>query len=183
MTRKQLLDIRTAITNLDLDAEFYVNDSAEQDVLLTQDQAQIPDTWKTKRQRYGGQLGGTLMKLRWRVKKPPLTSDLLANVQSLETIILCFTMSWLHEDVVNINLSGFSMHRQDRTAASRKLKSGGVCLFVRFQDGVVVQTCFVRPLMYICIFLSFLYIFLFYFQSLLHFSSIIPSGNLPHPMR
>ena len=52
--RKELLDIRTVINSLDLDEDFYFNESAAQDILLTPDQALIPDTRKRKRQRYRG---------------------------------------------------------------------------------------------------------------------------------
>jgi hypothetical protein len=46
MTENKLLDIRTAITNLNLDDDF--NESAALDVLLTPDQALFPGTQKTK---------------------------------------------------------------------------------------------------------------------------------------
>ena len=76
----------------------------------------------------------------------PLLSVLLANVQSLENkwdklkartsyqqdiinlIILCFTESWLNDDTDNIQLAGFSVHRQDRT--SFLTRGEGLCLFV-----------------------------------------------------
>jgi hypothetical protein len=78
----------------------------------------------------------------------PLPSVLLANVQSLENKIgelrsriayqldikncnvLCFTESWLNDDMDNIQLAGFMLHRQDRTAASDKTRDGGLCIFV-----------------------------------------------------
>ena len=44
--------------------------------------------------------------------------------------ILCFTESWLKDDMDNIQLAGFSMHRQDRTATSCKTRGGSLCLFV-----------------------------------------------------
>jgi hypothetical protein len=43
---KDLLDIRTAITHLDLDEDFNFNESAAQDILLTPGQALIPDPWR-----------------------------------------------------------------------------------------------------------------------------------------
>ena len=43
--------------------------------------------------------------------------------------ILCFTEAWLSDDTDNIELSGYSMLRQDRNATSGKT-SGDVCLFV-----------------------------------------------------
>lgn len=72
--------IRTVIINLNLDEEFYLNDSAVQDILFTQDQALVPATQKMKRHRHWG----TLMKLRQWVNKLPLPSVLLENVQTLE---------------------------------------------------------------------------------------------------
>ena len=45
---------------------------------------------------------------------------------TLKTVIYCFTESWLNKDMDNIQLAGFSMYRQDRTATSRKTSSG-VC--------------------------------------------------------
>lgn len=86
------------------------------------------------------------MRINPRVCNPPLPSVLLANVQSLENKldelrsrlsyqqdmkyfnILCFTELWLTDDVDNIQLAGFSVHRQDRTA-SGKTRGGGLCLF------------------------------------------------------
>jgi hypothetical protein len=43
--------------------------------------------------------------------------------------ILCFTETWLNDDTGNIELAGFSVFRQDRTATSGKTRGGGVCLF------------------------------------------------------
>jgi hypothetical protein len=58
MTEKQLLDIRTAITILNLDEDYYFNELEASDILLTLDQAQIPDTRRRKRQRYRGRSAG-----------------------------------------------------------------------------------------------------------------------------
>ena len=88
------------------------------------------------------------MRICRRVGNPPLTSILLANVQSLENKldelrlrlsyqrdmkncnILCFTESWLNDDTYNIQMARFSLHLQDRTAMSGKMGGAGVCLFV-----------------------------------------------------
>ena len=40
--RKELLDIRTAITHLELDGDFFFNESDAKDLLQISDQAQIP---------------------------------------------------------------------------------------------------------------------------------------------
>jgi ribosome assembly protein 1 len=88
----------------------------------------------------------------WRVGEWVTLLDhpfLLTNVQSLENKpddlhsrlsyqwdikngnILCFTELWLNDDMDNIQLAGFSVHRQDRTATSGKTRGGGMCLFVK----------------------------------------------------
>ena len=74
-------------------------------------------------------------------------SILLANVQSLDNKldevrtrisyqqdikncnILCFTELWLNDDM-DIQLPGYTLHRQDRTAHSGKTRGGGLCIFV-----------------------------------------------------
>ena len=65
--RKELLDIRTAITDLKLDEDMFFNESYAKNILLSGDQAQIPAIHVKKRRRYRGR-----------------RSVLLANVQSLE---------------------------------------------------------------------------------------------------
>ena len=70
----------------------------------------------------------------------PVPSILLANVQSLENKwdilkvrlsyqqdikncnILCFTELWLNDDIKNIQLVGYTLYRQDKTAASGKTR-------------------------------------------------------------
>ena len=101
-----------------------------------------------KRLRYRGYRSGFLVRIRRGVSNPPLPSVLLANVQSLDNKmddlrsrlsyqrdikncnILCSTELWLNDDMDNIQLPGFSVHRQDRTAASGKTRGGGLCIFV-----------------------------------------------------
>ena len=78
----------------------------------------------------------------------PSPSVLLANVQSTENKIdklrlrisyqqdikncniLCFTESWLNYNIINIQLAGFRLNRQARTAASGKSRGGRLCIFV-----------------------------------------------------
>ena len=78
----------------------------------------------------------------------PLPSVLLANVQSLNNKmdklqarisyqqdikkgnILSFTESRLNDYMNNIQLAGYTLYRQDRTAASGKTKGDGLCIFV-----------------------------------------------------
>jgi hypothetical protein len=138
---KKLLDIRIEITHLNLDEDFYFNESSAQNILLTLDQALILTLGRGKNDR-------TLMTLWRRVNQPPLPSVLLANVQLLENKrnelqsrlfyqqdiknfnILCFLESWMNKDMDNIQLAGVSMPWQDRTAASGKIRGGGTCFFV-----------------------------------------------------
>ena len=44
--------------------------------------------------------------------------------------ILCFTELWLNNDINNIQLAGYTLYRQDRTAASGKTRGDGLCIFV-----------------------------------------------------
>jgi hypothetical protein len=119
--QKQFLDIRIAITNLNLDEDFYFNKLAAVDVLLIADQALIPVPRKRNRLRKRGKRAGPLSRLHHWENKPPLPSVLLANVQSLENKldelrsrpsnqrelnncnILCFLKSWLNKDLTNIH--------------------------------------------------------------------------------
>jgi hypothetical protein len=136
------------ITHLILDKDFFFNKSDTKDLLQTPDKVQIPVICMTKRQRYRGRRLGCLVGIRWRVSNPPLSAVLLANVQSLDNKmdelrsrlsyqwdikncnILCFTKLWLNDNMDNIQLVWFSVHRQDRTAVSGKTRGGGLCLFV-----------------------------------------------------
>ena len=143
--RKELLDIRTGTTHLVLDKYFFFNESDTNDLLQTPDKAYIPVIRMRKRQRYWRRRLGCLVRIRRRVGNLHLSSVLLANVQSLDNKIdkirsqisyikncniLCFTESWLNDDMDSIQLAGFSVHRQDRTAVSRKTRCGVLCLFV-----------------------------------------------------
>ena len=78
--RKEHLDIRIAITHLELDEDFFFNESDAKDILLCQDQAQIPVISVKKRQRKRGRKAGCLVRISRRVGRPPLPSVLLANV-------------------------------------------------------------------------------------------------------
>ena len=46
--------------------------------------------------------------------------------------ILCFTESWLNDDMIKIQLVGFRLFRQDRTAASGKTR-GAVYVYLKQQ--------------------------------------------------
>ena len=147
MTRKQLLDMSTAITNLDLDENVCLNELGALDVLLTPDQALIPRTRKRKQWWKRGRRSGILTRLRRRANRPPLPSVLWANVQTLENKldlclrlfcqqglkncnILCFSELWLNRDMDNVHLVGFSMHRQKSDSRLGKTEGREVRLFV-----------------------------------------------------
>jgi hypothetical protein len=119
------------------------------DLLQTPEQAPIPVIHRRKRRkRYRGRRSGCLVRIRRRVANLPLPSVLLTSVQSLDNKldelkahlsyqrdikncnILCFNESWLNDDMNNIQLAGYTLYRQDRTAASGKTRSGGLCIFV-----------------------------------------------------
>jgi hypothetical protein len=63
--RKELLDIRTAITYLELDKSFFFTESDERDLLQTPEQALIPVIRRRKRRRYCGRRLGYLVRI-WR---------------------------------------------------------------------------------------------------------------------
>ena len=138
--RKYLLAIRTVITQHELEEAFSSN---EKDILLSREQAQIPVICMKKRRRKRGRRSSCLLRIRRRASKLPLPSVLLANMQSLENKIddlrlsyqwdikncniLYFTELWLNDDTDNIELAGFSMHRQNREeATSGKTRVGGL---------------------------------------------------------
>ena len=88
------------------------------------------------------------MRIRRPVVNLTLQSKLQANVQSLENKldelkacisyqrdiqncnILCFTESWLNDDMNNIQLAGFMLFWQDRSAASGKTREFSSILFI-----------------------------------------------------
>jgi hypothetical protein len=52
--------------------------------------------------------------------------------------LICFTESWRNDNIINIQLSGYMLYRQDRTAASFKTRGGGLCIFVNFEGSLEV---------------------------------------------
>ena len=102
---------------------------------------QINCVWRKR-----GKRSGCPLRICRRWNKPPLPSILLANVQSLyieidelrgrlnyqwdikNCNIFCFTESWLNDDNINIQLTGYTLYRQDRTAASGKTRGGGLSI-------------------------------------------------------
>ena len=120
---KELLDIRTVITHLRLD-KFFFNESDGREILQTPDQAQLSLEKETEISR---KRSGCLVKIRQGLANLPLPSVLLANVQSLgkkwdelkarisyqrdikNCNILCFTKSWLNDDIKNIQLADYTL--------------------------------------------------------------------------
>ena len=86
--RQELLDIRTAITHLRLDKDFFNNNSSSSkedshDILQTTHRADIPIIRKRKRRR--GQRAGCLGRTRRKqLGKLPIPSILLSNAQLLD---------------------------------------------------------------------------------------------------
>ena len=124
--------------------QFFFNESDGRDILRIPDQVQIPIIrWRRKR-RFCGKRSGCLVRIRRRVANLQFPSVLLANVQSLENkwdelkacisyqqdIKNCNILSWLNDDIKNIQLAGYTLYRQDRTAASGKIRCGGLYIFV-----------------------------------------------------
>uniref|UniRef100_A0AAZ3NT85 Uncharacterized protein n=1 Tax=Oncorhynchus tshawytscha TaxID=74940 RepID=A0AAZ3NT85_ONCTS len=112
---------------------FFFNKQDTQDILQTPDKANIPVICKRKKHRHRGHRAGCLVRTgRRQVGKLPLPSILLANVQSLDNKldevrsqisyqqdvkncnILCFTESWLNDDM-DILLAGYTLHRQQNS--------------------------------------------------------------------
>ncbi len=100
------------------------------------------------RRKHRGKRAGIRNRLRERAHSPPLSSILLANVQSLENKmddlrarisfqrdirdcnIFCLTETWLTPSVPDTAVTpsdNFSVLRMDRTAEAGKTKGGGVC--------------------------------------------------------
>ena len=124
--RKELLDIRTAIAHLKLNEQFF-NESDGREILL-QKPDQIPGIHLRRKLRFCEKRSGCLARI---IRVP---SILLAKVQSMENKwdelkahisyqgdikhcnILCFIASWLNNDIKNIQLVGYVLFRQDRSA-------------------------------------------------------------------
>ncbi len=120
---------------------------------LFTDTASEPFVWVAKsrrrrRRRKRGKRAGVLVRLRRRAFRPPLPTILLANIQSLDNklcelrarisyqretrdcCVICLTETWMSAIVPDsaIELTGFSVHRSDRTKElTGKSRGGGVC--------------------------------------------------------
>ncbi len=148
--RDMLLNIGSFVAQHKPDFEF-LNAGA-----LFTDTASEPFVWVArsrprKRRRKRGKRAGVLVRLRRRPLRPPLPTILLANVQSLDNklcelrvrisyqretrdcCIICLTETWMSAVVPDsaIKLTGFSVHRSDRTKElTGKSRGGGVCFVI-----------------------------------------------------
>ncbi|KAL6466262.1 hypothetical protein MHYP_G00263950 [Metynnis hypsauchen] len=110
--------------------------------------AQGTDDFKRKRKKRGSR-GGIRNRLKRRGSRFPLPTIALSNVRSVQnkmtelaTLVkydrdfskanlICFTETWLTEDVTNIELEGYSLIRYDRDPIrTAKRTGGGLCMFI-----------------------------------------------------
>ncbi|KAK7898229.1 hypothetical protein WMY93_019082 [Mugilogobius chulae] len=139
-TREELLNIRTS-TPSDLLPVFLVA-AADLANFLT----------KKVRRRRRGKRAGVLVRLRRRGSRSPLPGIFLSNVRSLcnktdeltllmrrnkdfsTSCVLCFTETWLNEQIPDraLHLEGFQLLRGDRQRdlSGGKTKGGGVCFYI-----------------------------------------------------
>ncbi len=148
--RDTLLNIGSSVAQRKPDFEF-LNAGG-----LFTDTASEPFVWNTqpkkrRRRRKRGKRAGVLVRLRYRAFRPPLPTILLANVQSLDNklcelrsrisyqretrdcCVICLTETWMSAMVPDsaIELTGFSVHRSDRTKElTGKSRGGGVCFYI-----------------------------------------------------
>ncbi len=148
--RDTLLNIGSSVAQRKPDFEF-LNAGG-----LFTDTASEPFVWVAKarrrrRCRKRGKRAGVLIRLRLRAFRPPLPTILLANVQSLDNklcelrarisyqretrdcCVICLTETWMSAIVPDsaIELTGFSVHRSDRTEElTGKSRGGGVCFYI-----------------------------------------------------
>ncbi len=148
--RDTLLNIGSSVAQRKPDFEF-LNAGG-----LFTDTASEPFVWVAKarrrrRRRKRGKRAGVLIRLRRRAFRPPLPTILLANVQSLDNklcelrarisyqretrdcCVICLTETWMSAIVPDsaIELTGFSVHRSDRTEdLTGKSRGGGVCFYI-----------------------------------------------------
>ncbi len=151
--RHTLLNIGSSIAQRKPDFEF-LNAGA-----LFTDNASKPFVWaaqpvrlrRKKRSRKRGKRAGVLVRQRGCTFRHPLPTILLANVQSLDNKlgemrartsyqretrdcwVICLTETWMSAMVPDsaIELTGFSVHRSDRTKElTGKSRGGGVCFYV-----------------------------------------------------
>ncbi len=145
--RDTLLNIGSSVAQRKPDFEFLNAGGVFTDTISE------PFVWvakSRKRRRKRGKRAGVLIRLRRRAFRPPLPTILLANVQSLDNklcelrvrisyqretrdcCVICLTETWMSAMVPDsaIELTGFSVHRSDRTEElTGKSRGGGVFLY------------------------------------------------------
>ncbi len=151
--RDMLLNIGSSVAQRKPDFEF-LNAGG-----LFTDTASEPFVWvaqsrrrrRRRKEEKRGKRAGVLVKLRCQAFRPPLPTILLANVQSLDNklcklrarisyqretrdcCVICLTETWMSAIVPDsaIELTGFSVHRSDRTKElTGKSRGGGVCFYI-----------------------------------------------------
>ncbi len=157
--RDTLLNIGSSVAQRKPDFEF-LNAGG-----LFTDTASEPFVWnarprRKKRSRKRGKRAGVLVRLRRRAFRPPLPTILLANVQSLdnklcelrarisyqretrECCVICLTETWMSAMVPDsaIELTGFSVHRSDRTKELTGKSRGGAFVSISTTRGVMKGT-------------------------------------------
>ncbi len=170
--RHTLLNIGSSIAQRKPDFEF-LNAGA-----LFTDTASEPFVWtarpvrprRKKSSRKRGKKAGVLVRLIRGAFRPPLPTILLANVQSLDNklcelrarisyqretrdcCIICLTKTWMSAMVPDsaIELTGFSVHRLDRTKElTGKSRGGGVCFYINNSvcefTAIIITAVYIPP--------------------------------------
>ncbi len=148
--RDMLLNIGSSVAHRKLNFEFLNADGLFTDTTSGPFVCTVRPRRK-KRSRKRGKQAGILVRLRRRAFRPPLSTILLANVQSLDNklcelrarilyqretrdcCIICLTETWMSAMVPDsaIELTGFSVHRSYRTKElTGKSRGGGVCFYI-----------------------------------------------------
>ncbi len=151
--RHTLLNIGSSVTQRKPDFEFlnagaFFTDTASEPFVWA---IRPVRPWPRKCRRKRGKRAGVLVRLRRCPLRPLLPTILLANVQSLDNklcelrvrisyqretrdcCIICLTESWMSAMVPDsvIELTGFTVHRSDRTKElTGKSSGGGICFYI-----------------------------------------------------
>ena len=145
--KKELLDNRPAITHLGLDKDFFFNKQDAQDILRTTRQGHHPSYLQEEETQVQRTQSGVPRKDPQKAsEKAAVTINITHQRASMDNKldevrsqisyqwdikncnILCFKESWLN-DAMDIQLAGYTLHRQDRTAHSGKTR-GEVCEYL-----------------------------------------------------
>ncbi len=132
--RDTLLNIGSSVAQRKPDFEFLnacglFTDTTSEPFVCT---ARPIQPWRRKRSRRRGKRAGVLVRLRRRTFRPPLPTILLANIQSLDNK-LCDPETWMSAMVPDsaIKLTGFAVHRSDRTKElTGKSRGWGIFFYI-----------------------------------------------------